>query len=94
MKCKAYNKEGLIYTKCLEPIIFKKDFCIKHLNQHNSTIDSLRESEELYLVYGPDKEEYYFDSNKKIYDRNLNLLNGKIDNDDKKLTIYKVLHSI
>lgn len=90
MKCKAYNKEGLIYTKCVEPIIFKKDFCIKHLNQHNSTIDSLKESEELYLVYGPDKQEYYFDSNKKIYDRNLNLLNGKIDNDDHKLIIYKV----
>ena len=90
MKCKAYDKEGAIFTKCNDPIVFKKEFCVKHLKFHEHTVDSLKESEELYIVYGPDKKEYYFDLQNRVYDRNLNVLNGKIDNDTKEIIIYKV----
>jgi hypothetical protein len=90
MKCKAYEKEGALYSRCVHPIVFKKEFCVKHLNFHKHTVDSLRESEELYIVYTEDKQEYYFDSNSKIYDRNLNLLAGTVDTEKKTIKIYKL----
>jgi hypothetical protein len=94
MKCKAYEKEGALYSRCVQPIVFKKEFCVKHLQFHNYSVDSLRESEELYLVYGLDKQEYYFDSKNRIYDRNLNLLTGKIDVENKTIKIYSLSNSV
>ena len=90
MKCKAYDKEGALYSRCVHPIIFKKEFCVKHLESHKYTVDSLQVSEELYLVYGPDKKEYYFDSKNSIYDRNLNIIKGEIDTESKTIKIYSL----
>lgn len=90
MKCKAYDKDGAIYTACSDPIVFKKDFCVKHILHHAHTRETIKKSENIYLVYGPDKKEYYYDSNKNIYDSNLNRIHGKIDEDDKTITIYTV----
>lgn len=93
MRCKAFEKEGAIYSPCKEPIVFHKEFCVKHLTNHSYTRDSIKESEELYLIYGSNKMEYYYDNKKNLYDRNLNLLSGKIDHDERKLTIYKITDS-
>ena len=92
MKCKAYDKDGAIFTKCNYPIVFKKEFCVKHLKFHKNTEESLKESEELYIVYGPDNKEYYFDSQKRIYDRNINLVEGYIE--DNEVVIYKVSKTV
>lgn len=94
MKCKAYEKEGALYSRCDHPILFKKEFCVKHIQSHKYNVDSLRESEELYIVYGTDKQEYYFDSKDRIYDRNLNLLTGKVDTENKSIKIYSVSNSV
>ena len=88
MKCSAYVKEGLIYSKCSNPIIFKESYCPKHMLDHTDTIPS---SKELILIYGPDKKEYYIDSdksNQKIYDKYLNVLNGKVI--DNKVYIFSI----
>ena len=92
MKCKAYDKDGAIFTKCNYPIVFKKEFCVKHLKFHKNTEESLKESEELYIVYGPDNKEYYFDSQNRIYDRNINLVEGYIE--DNEVVIYKVSKTV
>jgi hypothetical protein len=94
MKCKAYEKEGALYSRCVQPIVFKKEFCVKHLQFHKYNVDSLRESEELYIVYGADKQEYYFDSKHHIYDRNLNLLTGKVDTENKTIKVYSLSNSV
>jgi hypothetical protein len=44
----------------------------------------------LFLIYGPDKKEYYIDSEKKIYDRNLNVLAGKVDEEEKIIYIFSI----
>ena len=85
MKCAAYVKEGLIYSKCSNPIIFKELYCPKHMLEH---IDTIQGSKELILIYGPEKKEYYIDSDQKIYDKYLNVLNGKII--DNKVYIFTI----
>jgi len=88
MKCTAYVKEGSLYSKCSNPIIFKELYCPKHMLEH---IDTIQGSKELILIYGPDKKEYYIDSDKsdqKIYDKYLNVLNGKII--DNKVYIFTI----
>lgn len=87
MKCKSYVKDGILYSKCSHPIIFKKNYCPKHLIKH---IDIIPESEELFLIYGPDKIEYYIDSEKNIYDKNLNIIHGKVDEDEKIVYIFSI----
>ena len=87
MKCKSYVKDAALYTKCSNPIIFKKDYCPKHLIKPN---DVIPESEELFLINGPDKKEYYIDSEKKIYDKNLNVIHGRVDEEEKILYIFSI----
>ena len=90
MKCSAYVKEGLIYSKCSNPIIFKESYCPKHMLEHTDN-DKIQGSKELVLIYGPDKKEYYIDSDKsdqKIYDKYLNVLNGKVI--DNKVYIFSI----
>jgi len=87
MKCKSYVKDGAIYSKCSDPIIFKKDYCPKHLIKPNNHIP---DSEEIFLIYGEDKKEYYINSEKKIYDRNLNILHGKVDEEEKIVYIFSI----
>jgi hypothetical protein len=87
MKCKSYVKDGALYSKCSNPIIFKKDYCPKHLIKHN---DVIPDSEELFLICGEDKKEYYIDSKKKIYDRNLNVIHGRVDEEEKILYIFSI----
>lgn len=94
MKCKAFNKDGAIYTACSDPIVFKKDFCVIHLTDHAYTRESIKKSEEIYLIHGANKKEYYYDSKKNIYDSNLNIIHGKIDEDDKTITIYTLSKAI
>jgi len=94
MRCKAFEKDGAVYKSCKEPVIYKKEYCPKHLTSHLYTLESIKESEELYLVYDSNKTEYYFDANKNLYDRNLTLIHGKIDEETKKITIYTLSKAI
>jgi hypothetical protein len=65
MKCKYYDKKGNIYIPCDEPVIFKKDHCVSHMNYRITKSQIPNDALELRkLVYN--KITYYRDSNNRV----------------------------
>ena len=67
MKCKYYTKKGNIYIPCDEPVIFKKDHCVSHMNYRITKSQIPKDALELCeLIYLNNK--YYRDSNNRVLD--------------------------
>lgn len=87
IKCKSYaTKNGYIYTKCDEPVVYNTSLCPKHsiqpiyfeAIQHNTCLSN--------IVINDIK--YYIDNKDKIYDEELNLI-GIYNRKSKKLIIFR-----
>jgi len=70
LQCKAYVKTKNIYAPCDQPLVYKKDFCVTHLEKH-IVKDDIKNNEVLYVLY-QDNIKYYYDINNKVYDSDFN----------------------
>jgi hypothetical protein len=70
LRCKAYDKYGHIYLPCEEPVVYKKDFCTKHMTVHTLKSDIQHNICLTKLEY--ETETYYRDSNNNVYDSKYN----------------------
>jgi hypothetical protein len=71
-RCKAYEKHNTIYIPCEEPIVYKKDFCVKHLTTHILKED-VQINEVLYILC-INNMKYYKDKNNKVYNNEFNMI--------------------
>jgi len=71
-RCKAYEKHNTIYIPCEEPIVYKKDFCVKHLTTHILKED-VQMNEVLYILC-INNMKYYKDKNNKVYNNEFNMI--------------------
>jgi regulatory protein YycH of two-component signal transduction system YycFG len=70
LHCKAYDKYEHVYLPCEQPVLYKKEFCMKHITTHvlKSHIESFTCLTK--LVY--ETNTYYRDTNNIVYDSNFN----------------------
>ena len=68
--CKAYEKYENVYIPCEDPVVYKKEFCTKHMIQHLVKDDLLNNECLFEVIY--DGTKYYKDKNNKIYDSSFN----------------------
>jgi hypothetical protein len=71
-RCKAYEKQSNIYTMCEEPIVYKKNFCVKHLINH--TLKKDVQMNEVLHILCLDSIKYYRDKNNKVYNSEFNMI--------------------
>lgn len=72
-KCKSYvNKNGYIYTKCDEPVIYNSSLCPKH-SIHPIYFESIKLNICVSTIVINDIK-YYIDNKNKLYDEELNLI--------------------
>lgn len=71
-RCKSYEKHNTIYIPCEEPIVYKKNFCIKHLTNHILK-EHVQMNEVLYVLC-LDNIKYYRDKNNKVYNSEFNMI--------------------
>jgi len=65
LRCKSYNQHNNVYIPCEQPIVYKKDYCIEHLQNHLVKED-IKESTLLTILIMDDMK-YYRDSKNKVY---------------------------
>jgi hypothetical protein len=71
MKCKSYvNKNGYIYTKCDEPVIYNTSLCPKH-SIHPIYFEAIQYHTCVSNIIINDVK-YYIDNKNKLYDEELN----------------------
>jgi len=71
-RCKAYEKQSNIYVMCEEPIVYNKNFCVKHLTNHILKEDI--QMNEALRVLCLDSIKYYRDKNNKVYNSEFNMI--------------------
>jgi len=71
-RCKSYEKHENIYIPCEEPIVYKKEFCVKHLTKHLLK-EEVQMNEVLYILCF-DNIKYYRDKNNKVYNSEFNII--------------------
>jgi hypothetical protein len=71
-RCKAYEKNNTIYIPCEEPIVYKKEYCVKHLTTHILK-EQILMNEVLYILC-LDNMKYYRDKNNKVYNSEFNII--------------------
>jgi hypothetical protein len=67
MKCKYYDKKANIYVPCDEPVIFKKDHCVGHMNYRISKSQIPKDTLELRVLTLKNIK-YYRDSDNRVLD--------------------------
>lgn len=86
--CKAFDKFQNIYIPCDEPVVYKKEFCFKHMTNHVTKKD-IQNNEVLYVLKYENMK-YYIDKNNKVYDSSFNKI-GYYDTSDE--SIVEFVHS-
>ena len=71
-RCKAYEKQSNIFVTCEEPVVYNKDFCVKHLTNHTLKED-IQMNEVLHILC-LDSIKYYRDKNNKVYNSEFNMI--------------------
>jgi len=66
MKCKYYDKKENIYIPCEEPVIFKKDYCVHHINYGITKEKIPKDSIELTILK-LNSILYYKDSSNRVF---------------------------
>uniref|UniRef100_A0A6C0D6L9 Uncharacterized protein n=1 Tax=viral metagenome TaxID=1070528 RepID=A0A6C0D6L9_9ZZZZ len=66
IQCKAYNLVKNVYVPCDEPVIYKKHFCLSHIDSHN-TFEDLKDLDMLYVL-NYDTMKYYRNKENVVYD--------------------------
>ena len=72
LRCKAYDKHEHVYVPCEEPVIYKKDFCTKHIVKH--TIKEELQEHICLVTLKYDNITYYRDKNNKVYNTKFNVI--------------------
>jgi len=85
LTCKSYTLEKNIYTSCDQPIVYKKDFCISHLND-NLTFDKLKDLDVLTIL-NYDSIKYYRNRENIVYNSEFKPI-GSYDPTTKELTKF------
>ena len=70
LRCKAYDRYEHVYIPCEEPVVYKKDFCTKHMIKHVLKEDVQHNICLQVLEY--DGIKYYRDKHNKVYDSSFN----------------------
>jgi hypothetical protein len=70
LRCKAYDKYNHVYLPCETPVVYKKNFCTKHMTDHTLKSDIKHNVCLTKLEY--ETETYYRDSNNSVYDSKFN----------------------
>ena len=65
LSCKSYVLEKNVYIPCVQPIVYKKDYCISHLHD-NLTFDNLKDLDVLTIL-NHDSVKYYRNRENKVY---------------------------
>ena len=89
MNCKSFDKKGNVYIPCDEPVIFKKNYCIQHMNHRILKEQIPKDTLELStLMYKNTK--YYIDpkNNNRVLDSLFKPIGYFLDN-----TIYELVIS-
>jgi hypothetical protein len=85
LQCKAYVKNKHVYLPCDQPILYKKNFCLAHLEKHLLKED-INNNERLYVLY-QDNIKYYCDIDNKVYDTDFNKI-GIYNTSKKIITLF------
>lgn len=64
-RCKAYEKIEHVYVPCSDLVVYKKDYCVKHMTDH-ITKAQVSQNEILYIL-NIDNMKYYRDKNNNVY---------------------------
>jgi hypothetical protein len=67
MKCKFYDLRGNIYIPCEEPVIFKKDHCVTHIN-YGISKNQIPNDTLLLRVLLYQKNKFYRDKLNRVFD--------------------------
>jgi hypothetical protein len=63
--CKSFNLVKNVYVPCDEPVVYKKDYCLTHMEKH-LTIDTLKNLDVL-TVLNYDTIKYYRNTENVVY---------------------------
>ena len=87
LKCKSYvNKNGYIYIKCDEPVVYNTGLCPKH-SIHPIYFETIKYHTCVSnIIINDDK--YYIDNKNKLYDEELNVI-GIYNRKSNKLIILR-----
>ena len=72
LRCKAYDKHEHVYFPCEEPVIYKKEFCTKHIVKH--TVKEDLHDYQCLITIKYDNTIYYRDINNKVYNTKFNMI--------------------
>lgn len=72
LRCKSYEKYSNVYLPCEEPVIYKKDFCTKHMTEH--ILKSEIQTNICLTRLECENVKYYRDANNKVYDSTFNII--------------------
>lgn len=70
IQCKAYNLVKNVYVPCDQPIVYKKEFCLCHIDTHK-IFDDLKDLDLLYVL-NYDTMKYYRNKDNVVYDSEFN----------------------
>ena len=70
LRCKAYERFEHVYIPCEEPVLYKKDFCSKHMIKH--TLKEEIHNNICLHILEYDNVKYYRDNKNKVYDSSFN----------------------
>jgi hypothetical protein len=70
LRCKSYDKYNNVYLPCEQPVVYKKDFCTKHMTNH--ILKSHIQSNTCLTKLEYENITYYRDSNNSVYDTTFN----------------------
>ena len=88
MKCNYYDKKGNVYVPCDEPVIFKKDHCVTHMNYRICKSQIPKDTLEL-RVLTIKKTKYYRDSENRVLDSSFKPI-GYFDDDTNTLYEFEI----
>ena len=70
LQCKAYSLVKNVYVPCDQPIVYKKEFCLNHINKH-ITFDTL-ENVDVLTILNYDTIKYYRNKENIVYNSEFN----------------------